>query len=432
LGKDGDELILRKLFFMKKLIIFLFALLLHFNYLNAQVSTEEKLKIFVEGDFRMDFNHMRNNTPFVNFVNDPKVSEVHIIMSRQRTGGGGYHFSIQYYGLEFPKMPEFKLSCYTLSFDTDEIVREKLVKTMHVGLLLYINEKNGLGGLFVKNKKNKGGANVGTVDSLEDYDPWNKWIFRVGALIDFSGQERKNRFNYKLYGRASKITDSWKINFEYDDQRYEGTVEKDSGEKIKSLNVYRDADIRLIFSIDPHWSYGVFMQAEQSTYRNLKTSFEAIPAIQYNVFDWDESDRKQFTFSYDVGPMFNNYYETTVLDKMSEWLWRESIEINLSKIETWGELEIWLEGGHFFPGFSNYYYETGIDLGFRVSKGFSVTFQLEAESIHNQIYLPGSQLTDQELLLNTRQLPTTFEYSGTIGFRFQFGSFYNNVVNERL
>ncbi len=417
---------------MKKLIIFLFAVLLHFDHLNAQVNTEEKLKIFVEGDFRMDFNHMRNNTPFVNFVNDPKVSEVHVIISRQRTGGGGYHFSIQYYGLQFPKMPELKLSCNTLSFDTDEIVREKLVKTLHVGLLPYVNEKNGLGGFSIKSAKLNGDEIAAAKDNLDLIDPWNKWIFRVGAYVEFSGQERKNNFNYRLYGRASKITDSWKINLEYDDQRYEGTVERESGEKIKSLNVYRDADMRLIFSLDSNWSYGVFMQGEQSTYRNLKTSVEAIPAIQYNVFDWDESDRKEFTFTYDIGPMFNNYYETTVLDKMSEWLWRESIEINLNKIETWGEIEVWMEGGHFFPGLANYYYETGIDLGFRVSKGFSVTFKVEAESIHNQIYLPGSELTDEELLLNTRKLPTTFEYAGTIGFRFQFGSFYNNVVNERL
>jgi hypothetical protein len=417
---------------MKKAISILIVSLFTFSSLIAQSTSEEKLKIFVEGDFRLDFNHMRNNTPFVNFVNDPKVSEVHIIISRQRTGGGGYHFSIQYYGLKFPKIPELKMSCNTLSFDTDEIIRNKLLKTIHVGLLPYINEKNGLNGFRIRGAKITGKESADEDDDLDLIDPWNKWIFRVGAYVEFSGQERKNRFNYSLYGRASKITDSWKINLEYDDRRYEGIVERENGEKIKSLNVFRDADMRLIFSIDPHWSYGVFMQGQQSTYRNLKTSVEAIPAIQYNVFNWEESDRKQFTFTYDVGPMFNNYYETTVLDKMSEWLWRESIEINLSKMETWGDLEIWLEGGHYFPGFANYYYQAGIDLGFRVSKGFSVNFKVEAESIHNQIYLPSSELSDEELLLNTRSLPTTFEYAGTIGFRFQFGSFYNNVVNERL
>jgi hypothetical protein len=37
-----------------------------------------------------------------------------------------------------------------------------------------------------------------------------------------------------------------------------------------------------------------------------------------------------------------------------------------------------------------------------------------------------------DLLLERRKLATTYEVGGRIGFRFTFGSMYNNVVNERF
>lgn len=190
--------------------------------------------------------------------------------------------------------------------------------------------------------------------------------------------------------------------------------------------------MKLVFSIDQPWSYGMFLHGTQSTYKNIKMALATTPAIEYNFYNWKESDRRKFTFSYFIGPGYNSYYETTILNRNSEWLWKESVEINLNRVETWGELDLWLEGGHYFPGFENYYYEAGVDLSFRILKGFSVYLELQTQSIHNQVYLPASELSDEELLLNTRKLPTTYEYSGQVGFRFQFGSIYNNVVNERF
>jgi hypothetical protein len=67
-----------------------------------------------------------------------------------------------------------------------------------------------------------------------------------------------------------------------------------------------------------------------------------------------------------------------------------------------------------------------------VLKGLFLTFDVEAEKIKDQIYLQATELSDEELLLNVRKLPTSFELSTGIGIRYQFGSIYNNVVNQRL
>jgi len=414
---------------MKKTILIIQLLHLVFIPCFSQEQNGEKLKIFIEGN-TFDFNYIRNNTPFADFVNDPKVSEIHIIFSKQPTGGGGQQFGIDFNCSDFESIPNFKLTCTTMSYDTDEIIRQKLVKTLHSGLLPYLNEKNGLADIKISAMKQTDKTENPRIS--EQNDPWKQWVFRLSADAGLNGEEQKQNLNYSFSGRANKVTDKWKIINEYDYDRREGTIKKDNGKVINTLKIDQDADVKLAISINQHWSYGLFLQGTQSTYKNIEMALEAMPALQYNIYDWKESDRRIFTFSYNVGPGFNNYYETTILNKESEWLWKESFEINLNRVETWGELDVWLEGGHYFPDFENYYYEAGIDLSFRISKGFSVYFELQTESIHNQVYLPASDLSDEELLLNTRKLPTSYEYSGKIGLRFQFGSIYNNVVNERL
>lgn len=193
-----------------------------------------------------------------------------------------------------------------------------------------------------------------------------------------------------------------------------------------------DLDLEFVYSLSPNWSYGVNLQGTQNTYRNNQMKLSLTPAIQYNFFPWTEVDRKQFSITYNIGPSYNVYYETTILEKDLEWLWSQNIELKYEKIETWGDIEIRLEGGHYFPNFDNYFYEVGFELAFRITKGISFTFEIQAQSIHNQRYLPESELSIEDLLLNNRKPPTEFEYSGQVGIRFQFGSIYNNIVNERL
>jgi len=398
--------------------------------LQSQEVFKQKLKVFVEGNV-IDFNYMRNNTPFVNFVNDPKSSDVHIIITKQKTGGGGFLFTLEYNSAEFPNIPKIKLSCNTISFDTDIIIKEKLVKTFHSGLMPFINEKDGMQGLKIVSINDSWSHNPETSE-IEVDDPWKLWVFRLGADIGFKGEEKERNFEYSFSTRITKITDSWKIISDYDFQKSKEIIEKDNGEIIKSIKTNQGINSKLIFSINPHWSYGIFLDGSQSTYRNTKMNVRITPAIQYNFYKWKESDRKEFTISYDIGPNYNEYYETTIFGMMNEWLWQESVEIRYNKLETWGEINFKLEGGHYFPGLDNYYGKIRLDLGIRISKGLSVYFRTEAESVHNQIYLPNSELSDEELLLDIVKRPSTIEYNGKIGFRFQFGSVYNNIVNERM
>ena len=404
-------------------------------FLNAFAQNQEpqKLTVFVEGR-GIDFNYIRNNIKFVDFVNDSKIADLHVIISRKSTGGGGTEYTLSYYGNGFDNISDITLSCFTFSFDTQVQTRDKLTSSLKAGILPYLNEKGNVSAVTI-NGISSTEENTAQKPTTQTLDKWKNWVFRIGLEGGFSGEEQKKSFDYSVSLRANKITNKWKIENEYDYDRRESkitNIEDDVENIINTLRLDQDLDMRFVYSLSDRWSWGLFFQGTQNTYRNNQMALELKPAVQYNFFPWSEVDRRSFTITYNVGPSYNAYYETTILQKDLEWLWAENMEIRLEKVETWGDLEIWLEGGHYFPDFKNYFYQAGFDLAFRISKGLSFTFEIQAESIHNQRYLPESELSVEDLLLNIRKPPTAFEYSGQIGIRYQFGSIYNNIVNQRL
>ena len=49
-------------------------------------------------------------------------------------------------------------------------------------------------------------------------------------------------------------------------------------------------------SLGAHWSVGVFGEANTSSFENTDFSMEAAPALEYNLFPYSESTRREFRF----------------------------------------------------------------------------------------------------------------------------------------
>jgi hypothetical protein len=67
-----------------------------------------------------------------------------------------------------------------------------------------------------------------------------------------------------------------------------------------------------------------------------------------------------------------------------------------------------------------------------MTKNLSVFCEVESQLVHDQLYLAKGDASLEDVLLERRKLATTYEISCQIGFRFTFGSIYNNIVNERF
>ena len=52
--------------------------------------------------------------------------------------------------------------------------------------------------------------------------------------------------------------------------------------------------------------------------------------------------------------------------------------------------------------------------------------------IRDQLFIPAEEISDAERLLQRRQLASNFDWDIGFGLSFQFGSIFNNVVNNRF
>ena len=127
-----------------------------------------------------------------------------------------------------------------------------------------------------------------------------------------------------------------------------------------------------------------------------------------------------------------NYNEETIYDKFNETLFYEALELNLEMVQPWGRIELSLEGRHYFHDFNKNRLTLESDFSVRLTKQLSVYCEIDAQVIHDQLYLPKGDASLEDLLLRRRKLATTYEIGGELGLRFTFGSIYNNVVNERF
>ena len=157
-----------------------------------------------------------------------------------------------------------------------------------------------------------------------------------------------------------------------------------------------------------------------------------MPAIEYDLFPYSESTRRQFRFLYKLGFNRVKYVEETIYEKTEETLYNQSLTATLEFRQPWGNISTTLEGSHYFHDPSFYRIKLQGYISVRVFRGFSFNVRGRYERIHDQLALPKGDATIDEVLLRRKELATDYDYSFSVGFRFTFGSVYSNVVNPRF
>ena len=72
------------------------------------------------------------------------------------------------------------------------------------------------------------------------------------------------------------------------------------------------------------------------------------------------------------------------------------------------------------------------DAALRIARGLEVRADGRIAWVRDQIYLSAKGLTEAEALLNIKERAQSFNYSLGITLTVNFGSIYNNVVNNRM
>ncbi|MFT5762461.1 MAG: hypothetical protein ACI8WA_001590 [Polaribacter sp.] len=386
---------------------------------------ESKLNIFLNCNF-CDQSYIKQNLEYAEFVRDENFADVYLFFTNQRNGSGGRVYVIDIVGQNEYKEFKDKITYSTNSDTTRDEVRSLMLKNIRLGLVRFWMKAGLQDKITITIKKSK------STNVLEEVDPWNNWIFRVEAGGFFSGQETYSSSNLNFNASARRITEKNKFIFRL---RYgnEKEVYKFEGEPDQVYNTSnRNVTLYNVFSLNNHWSAGVFSYFGGSDYSNKSLYAKLSPAIEYNFFTYKESFKKQLTLAYKIGGDYTEYIEKTVFGKTDELLWNHSLSLEASVKQTWGNVNGSIR-------YESYLHDTALnqfsfDLRARVRlfKGFSFNIGGDYNITNNQVNLPAGNLTVEEILLQQQQLKSGYNYRFNIGFSYTFGSMFNTVVNPRF
>jgi len=372
-----------------------------------------------------DFTYVRQELPFLSFVRDPGMADIHILVTQSGTGGGGEKFYLSFMGRNEFDGQDYEYMVTTDQSDTDYTTREALLKILKTGVLQYYSLAGLLRDMEISIDINEHKKIINSIDR------WKKWVFRIDASSEFQREESQNEYSYSTQGSIEKITENWKTSLEaemsFDRENY-----IDDDQTITDKQDSKDISADFVKSLGPKWSTGVFAGYSSQTYINISNRYSLSAGIEYNIFPWSECNRRVFAIRYSVGTRYVNYNELTIYDKLNEKLFQESLEVNLELIQPWGEISVSMEGQHYFHDFSKSRLSLESDLSVRLTRNLSIFSEVESNIVHDQLYLPKGDASVEDILLRRRKLATTYEINGQFGFRFTFGSIYNDIVNERF
>ncbi len=376
-----------------------------------------------------EMDYYKTEIPFVDYVRSREDADVHILVTRQETGGGGGEYTAAFIGLKQFAGRRDTLHFYSRQDDTEDVIRTGLSRVFKIGLLRYLAGTPLADRIAITYSPPKADATAG---SRKPHDPWNYWVFRARASSFFQGESSSNSINLSGSLSANRTTEAWKLNFSLNGDYSENKFEIDSVTTIKSTSKNYSANTLAARSIGRHWAAGAVASASRSTYSNQALALRFAPGIEYDVFPYSESTRRQFTVRYNIGVNRFKYDEETIFFKTAETLLDESLAASLDARQPWGSVSVSLEGAHYLDDFAKNRVELFSNFDVRLFKGLSMNFFGSVSRVRDQRFLPAGGATPEEVLLQRRALATNYRYFGSVGFSYSFGSIFNNVVNPRF
>ncbi len=383
-------------------------------------------------------NYFRTELPWVNWVRLPDDSDVHMIMTSQATGAGGREYRLDFIGsgdFEY----ERQLSYLAPPTNTDRETLDEVARTIGVGLLHFATVNGFFDDIAAFQEVSTVLLNGGGPDPEERVvaqeeveDPWDFWVFRLGGRTELQGEQTRRTQRIDGNFSASRVTPTWKMNFRGNVNYNQREIDLADESTFTDSRTDWGFSHLIAYSLAEHWSVGVQGEMRRIVRFNQAFRAEMTPALEYSFFPYEEATRRALTVFYQIGPAYRRYIEETQFLQTAETRWEQSLEFELSQRQQWGDASISMTGSHFLHDIGLYNVRLRGEIDFRIARGVSVNAEGNISWVNDQIYLSAEGATDAEALLNLQQRAQDFNYSLQLGFSFQFGSIYNNVVNNRF
>ncbi len=394
--------------------------------LSSEELRKHALNVFLDCSW-CDRDYIKQVIPYVNYVTNKDDADVHILVRRQTNGGGGSEYIIDFIGSGDFKDLDDQLKFISPVDETRDETRVARSGIISMGLMQYVS-RTPIGRNIKIIYENKGVPERILNPTVAD-DPWDSWMFRLRASGSINRDENYNNSNIETSLSADRVTPELKVEFdaEYElNQRVYKLLETETIQREWKLNGL------IVKSLSPRWSAGIRSNAFGSIKNNYDYSISAGPAIEYNIFPYEESFKHQVRLQYGVQSVYNNYSDTTTLLKTDELIFKHSLSVTGGVNKEWGNGYIYITYSNYLHDFELYNLTIGGRIDYRIYKGLSVNFRTSASIIHDQINLRLEGATTDEILTQQYALKSGYKYSFSVGLTYSFGSIYNNVVNTRF
>ncbi len=372
--------------------------------------------------------YLKQEVDFINYIRDRQAADIYVLVTTQSASAGAREYQLIFSTEQGGAPVSDTLVYYRAANIAEAEEREQFVRYFKKGLLPHIARSEIMD--YIEYDFD---IDVSDGSPLqEEVDPWNYWSFNVSLNLNLNGEASFEEQGY--FGRvsAAQVTEDHKIFFLGFHNYNSSTFTLSDGEEVNSINKRTRGFFQYVKSVNDHWSVGVRTLAGSSSFGNTDFEFILRPAIEYNIYPYSENSTKRFTLLYSAGLDYRDYTELTVFDKLEESLFRQSLDIEFEQTQKWGDMSIDFEFDQFLHDLSLFSISINPNIELNIVKGLSIEFGGDISYVADRVNIAKAEISDQDIILQNRQLDTSYSYSSYFGFNYRFGSQNNNIVNPRF
>lgn len=375
-----------------------------------------------------DEDFLRTELTWMNFVRDRNRAMIHIIATSRSTASGGAELSVTFERTNVTPSEKDSLIAIIEQSATADQARRVLSRAVGQGMLRFIKGTKLADQLTVNYKP----TTATKSDTRGAKDRWHLWVYRVSTSGWTNGDENYKSLSLNGSIRASRTTANWKTNVTLNGNYRENSYTLSETEKLRTYQHGWNGNAGVVKSLSARWSLGGTANASSSVQSNQDLFLRAGPALEFNLFPYVQSTRRQVIFRYTPGVRVADYTEYTIYDKLKETHPDHQFLLGTELTQKWGSISANTTFSQLLDDPSKSNLEVSGYISWRIVTGLNLNVGGSYERIRNQLNLKRGAQEQQEILLQLRQLRTGYSYYGDIGLSFTFGSIFQNVVNPRL
>lgn len=400
----------------------------------AQKNIPTKIKVYQDcsQEWLCDRDFLRNELKMVDFVRDRFLCDVQVIFNVQFNGAGGEINTLSFQGQNTFQGIKDTLQYFNIATATDDQKRQKMLQNLKLGLMQFVS-KSPLAQHIEITYNAPDSSNIVQQKS----DPWNFWQFSIGASGFFEGTQNYQNQNINTYINATRETEKnrfllsmyHQINRSAFTIYYDGNNGTDTSEVVKVRRDEQSLEASYVVKMSDHWGFGTGISYLRSLYNNIDTRIKIAPSVEYSIFPYKDFNTQRIVLSYDIGPQFSDYRDTTIYFKNKELQVQQSFGVVTSYTKPWGSVNI----GTFFTTYLDDLKKNNLFIGggisWNVFKGFKFGLGGNIKFNHDQISIPKAGASRDDVLTQRRIIASNYEYFFGVGFSYTFGSIYNSQVH---